>query len=94
MAKQFIRVSKTYSTKNKLQLLILHKLQKLDHTLTLNHVDASRLIKKLYDEAVKEYKGTAAIPELKTYENDKTTNYHVEDVIYIHVYTVSTDFSH
>lgn len=93
MAKQFIRVSKTYATKNKVQLLILQKLQTLNHTLTLTHVQASRQIKKLYDEAVNEYKGTAAIPELKCYENDNTTNYHIEEVIYIDIYSIVNDLS-
>jgi hypothetical protein len=93
MAKQFIRVSKTYATKNKVQLLMLQKLQTVNHTLTLTHVQASRLIKKLYDEAVQEYNGKAAIPELKTYDNDNTTSYHVEDVIYIDIHSIVNDLS-
>lgn len=94
MAKQFIRVSKTYATKNKIQLLILQKLQTLDHTLTLTHVQASREIKKQYDEALKQYNGKAAVPELKTFNiDDNTSRYQVEDVIIIDIHTIINDLS-
>lgn len=94
MAKQFTKVTKTYSTKNKLQLLIHDELKSVDFMLFLNMQDASNYIKQLYENALRCYKGNAAIPLLKTFEGNKNdTHYYVEDVINISVYTVKNDLS-
>lgn len=93
MAKKFIRISRIYQTKNKLQLLILKKLELLDHTLIPTELSASQIIKTEYDDALNQYKGKAAIPELKMSKNDNTTIYYIEDVIYIHVLTVINDLT-
>ncbi len=71
--KQFTKVTKTYSTKNKLQLLIHDHLKKVDSILFLNKQHASNYIKQLYENALREYKGNAAVPELKTFEGNKMT---------------------
>lgn len=93
MAKQFIKVSKTYATKNSIQLLILQKLQSVDFTLTSDISKAKYFIKKAYDDAVNQYKGKAAIPELKEFSNGLTIVFFVEDVIYINVYSTLYDLS-
>lgn len=71
MKKQFTKVTKTYSTKNKLQLLIHDHLVTADFTLFANKQEASKHIKKLYDTALSEYKGNAAVPQLKSFEGNK-----------------------
>ncbi|AOW09499.1 hypothetical protein [Flavobacterium gilvum] len=94
MAKQFTKVTKTYSTKNKLQLLIHDYLKTVDFTLFANKQEASNYIKELYEKALREYKGNAAVPPLKTFEGNKNdTHYYVDDVISISVYNVQNDFS-
>lgn len=94
MKKQFTKVTKTYSTKNKLQLLIHDHLITADFTLFANKQEASKYIKQLYDSALSQYKGSAAVPELKTFEGNKNdTHYYVDDVISISIYNVQHDFS-
>ena len=94
MAKQFTKVTKTYSTKNKLQLLILNELQDIDCSLFPDKGLASYTIKKLYNNALSAYKGNAAIPELKSFEANKNdTHYYVDDVISISMYNVEIDLS-
>jgi hypothetical protein len=94
MPKQFTKVTKTYSTKNKLQLLILNELQNIDCTLFKNKEDASKCIKKLYHDALLLYKGNAVVPLLKTHEATKNdTLFYVDDVISISMYNVQDDFS-
>lgn len=94
MAKQFTKVTKTYSTKNKLQLLIHDELKSVDFMLFLNMQQASNYIKQLYENALRCYKGNAAIPPLKTFEGNKNdTHYYVDDVINISIYTVKNDLS-
>lgn len=94
MAKQFTKVTKTYATKNKLQLMILKELEQIDGTLFQDKTDASKHIKKLYQNALNNYKGIAVIPKLdffKALKGDLTL--HVEDVIHISIYNVENDLS-
>ncbi len=94
MAKQFTKVTKTYSTKNKLQLYILKELELLDGFLFLNKSEAIKHINLLYNIALETYNGNAAVPPLKNFEaNENDTVFYVEDVIYISIYTVKTDLS-
>jgi len=94
MAKQFTKVTKTYSTKNKLQQLILQHLELVDGTLYPNKTAAVTSIKKLYEVALKSYKGKAVVPKLDYFQaNKKDLVYQVEDVIHISIYNVQTDVS-
>jgi hypothetical protein len=94
MSKQFTKVTKTYSTKNKLQLLIHDHLMTADFSLFANKQEASNYIKQLYENALKSYKGNAAVPLLKTFGGNKNdTHYYVDDVISISMYNVQNDFS-
>jgi len=94
MPKQFTKVTKTYSTKNKLQRLIHDRLMIADFTLFANKQEASNYIKQLYDIALSEYKGNAAVPPLKTFDGNKNdTHYYVDDVISISIYNVKNDLS-
>lgn len=94
MAKQFTKVGKTYSTKNKLQRLILNELAKADGLLFANKTEAVNYIKQLYENALKEYKGNATVQLLNSFEANKNdTVFWVEDVIYISIYNVQTDLS-
>lgn len=94
MAKQFTKVTKTYSTKNKLQLLIHDELKSVDFMLFSDKQQASNYIKQLYENALKCYKGNAAVPPLKTFEGNKnSTSYYVDDVISISIYNVLNDLS-
>lgn len=91
MKKVFIKVSRTYQVKNKLQKAILDNLQELDGTLTETG-KAIKLIKIAYNDAVNNYKGTAAVPELKEFEaNNKTDVFYIEDVIYVDIHKVIND---
>jgi hypothetical protein len=94
MSKQFTKVTKTYSTKNKLQLLILNELKHIDGVLFANKQEASKYIKQLYGNALSEYKGNASVPQLKTHEATKDdTLFYVDDVISISIYNVQADLS-
>jgi hypothetical protein len=93
MAKQFTKVTKTYSTKNKLQLLILKELATIDGILFLTKSEATDYIVQLYKNALLSYKGNAAVPELKRHEAQGSMSIYVDDVISISVYSVQTDFS-
>lgn len=94
MSKQFTKVTKSYSTKNKLQLLILQQLMTVDFILFTNKQHASNYIKQLYENALRQYKGNAAVPELKTFEGNKNdTHYYVDEVIHISIYNVKNDLS-
>lgn len=94
MAKQFTKVTKTYSTKNKLQLLILNQLDTVDGLLFSNKSEAVNHIKQLYENALIMYAGKAAVPELKSFvSTDNDTVFHVEDVIHISIYNVQLDLS-
>jgi hypothetical protein len=94
MPKQFTKATKIYSTKNKLQLLIYNHLMTVDFILFANKQEASKYIKQLYDTALSQYKGNAAVPELKTFEGNKNDqHYYVDDVISISMYNVQNDFS-
>ena len=94
MAKQFTKVTKTYSTKNKLQLLILKELELIDGILFSNPTDATTYINQLYKNALESYKGNAAVPQLKRHEStNKIMSFYVDDVISISMYNVKTDLS-
>jgi hypothetical protein len=94
MSKQFTKVTKTYSTKNKLQLLILNELSKADCVLFSNKAKASNNIEQLYQSALRSYKGNAVVPQLKTHEANKDdTLFYVDDVISISMYNVQHDLS-
>lgn len=94
MAKQFTKVTKTYSTKNKLQHLILKEMLSADCLLFMGRTEAENYIKQLYENALKSYKGNASVPPLKWHDANKPkVLYYVEDVIYISIYQVKTDLS-
>lgn len=93
MAKQFTKVTKTYSTKNKLQLLILKELATIDGILFLTKSEATDYIVQLYKNALLSYKGNAAVPELKRHESRENISFYVDDVISISMYNVITDLS-
>lgn len=89
MNKHFIKVSKTYGTKNKLHEVILDKMQALDHTLCGSQGAAVHLINTSYEEACKTYEGKASVPPLRSFESDKKTAvFYVPEVIYIAVHEV------
>lgn len=94
MSKQFIKVTKTYSTKNKLQLAILKRLEEADASLFRKRSYAQAFVRHLYEEGVRSYKGNAVVPELRTHEPDENqVVYYVDDVIFLSIYTVKTDLS-
>ena len=93
MSKQFTKVTKTYSTKNKLQLLILNELNTVDSILFITKSEATDYIVKLYKNALIKYKGNAAIPDLKRHESHENICFYVDDVINIAMYNVKTDLS-
>ncbi|MFE3848943.1 hypothetical protein ACFX5D_13305 [Flavobacterium sp. LB3P45] len=94
MAKQFTKVTKTYSTKNKLQLLILNELNTVDCILFSTKSEATEYIVQLYKNALLKYKGNAAVPELKRHESrHQSMSFYVDDVISISMYNVTTDLS-
>jgi hypothetical protein len=94
MIKQFTKVTKTYATKNKLQLLILTTMQDIDCTLFDNKGEATNYIFQLYNNALLAYKGNAAIPELKTFDGAKNVmQFYVEDVLWVSMYNVQNDLS-
>lgn len=96
MSKQFAKVTKTYSTKNKLQNTILNELQTVDLTLYPNRQTAKKVIEQLYQNALVNYKGKAAPQTLKSHEPATNKNeliFYVEDVIYISLYNVKIDLT-
>ena len=93
MQKQFTKVTKTYSTKNKLQLLILTELRKANCILFSTKSEATDFIVQLYKNALLAYKGSAVVPELKRHESHQDMSFYVDDVISISMYNVQTDLS-
>lgn len=94
MEKQFAKVTQTYSTKNKLQLTILQYLQTVDGSLFKDKNEAIGRIKTLFKAALNDYRGKAAVPELKNYAPHKNSHvYHVDDVINISIYKVQNDLT-
>ena len=93
MAKQFTKVTKTYSTKNKLQLLILKELASIDCFLFMTKSEATDYVVQLYNNALLSYKGNAAVPQLKRHESHENISFYVDDVISISMYNVKTDLS-
>jgi hypothetical protein len=94
MKKTFIKVTGTYACKNKLQKAIFENLKELDFTLCKERADAIKLINLAFNDAVKNYNGTAKVPELKSYISDiKTALFTVEDVIHISVYNTKNDLT-
>ncbi|QYS86323.1 hypothetical protein JJC03_15595 [Flavobacterium oreochromis] len=95
MSKDFIKVTQSYSTKNRVQELVLNSLIILDHTLSSDIGAAKKMIKKNFNSGVNSYNGRAKLPELREYQPDNnTTTFIVDDVIIIQVYKVSIDFTH
>ena len=93
MVKQFTKVTKTYSTKNKLQLAILKELELADSLLFANKVEASNFINQLFENGLRSYKGSATVPQLRKHQpNNDLLVFYVEDVISISIYNVKTDF--
>lgn len=94
MAKQFAKVTQTYSTKNKLQLVILNELKTVDFTLYPDKQTAKKSIEMLFYNAVQSYKGKAAAQTLKQFEPNKTTlTMSVDEVITISIYTAKIDLT-
>lgn len=89
MAQQFIKITKTYSAKNRLCTAILDFFESIDHTLSPNKEKAIADINRRYNEALESYKGKAAVPRLQNHQAVKTEIlFYVEDVIYITIYNV------
>lgn len=89
MAKQFIKVTKDYATKNKVQELCLKELKKLDQTLWPTTVEAINIICDGYQNALSQYQGKAKTPELKQSRPDKNSyQYYIDDVIHLTIYEV------
>lgn len=89
MAKQFIKVTKDYATKNKVQELCLKELKKLDQTLWSNYEDAIHIICDVFENALSQYQGKAKIPELKQFRPDKNSyQYYIDEVINLTIYEV------
>ena len=94
MAKQFLRVAKTNASKNKVQLLVIKHFQVIDKTLYNNLSEAVNMVKQSFENALKEYTGSAKLPELKTHDTQKDTIlYFVDDLIYIDIHAVKIDFT-
>ncbi|QYS89078.1 hypothetical protein [Flavobacterium davisii] len=90
MAQYFIRVSRTYSTKNKIQKICLNELKELNFSLASDLPSAKKAIKTVFEQALESYSGRAKHPELKQFDKgDKgVTSFYIEDVIYIDIYPV------
>lgn len=94
MAKQFVKITKTYSAKNRLCTAILDFFESIDHTLFLNKEKAAQDVKRRYNEALESYKGKAAVPRLESHQSSKTEFlYLVQDVIHISIYNIENDLS-
>lgn len=94
MAKHFIKVTNRYSTKSRVQELILMNLEELDHVLVAKKQDTTNLIRNAYQRAIKQHTGSGAIPKLKEYDGDHAKVFQVENVIHLTSYEVKVDFSH
>lgn len=89
MTEQFIKITKTYSPKNRLCTAILDFFESIDHTLSPDKGKAVEEIKRRYNEALESYKGKAAVPRLQSHQaSKKETLFFVEDVIHVSVYVV------
>lgn len=87
MSKQFVKITKTYSAKNRLCTAILESFESIDHSLFENKETAIKDIKRRYNEALENYKGKAAVPRLVSHQpNKKELLYYVEEVIYVSIY--------
>lgn len=94
MAKQFVKITKTYSAKNRLCTAILDFFESIDHTLFLNKEKAVEDVKRRYNEALESYKGKAAVPKLDSHKSSKNgISYYIEDVVHISIYNVENDLS-
>ncbi|MBS7234052.1 hypothetical protein KHA90_23900 [Flavobacterium psychroterrae] len=94
MTKQFVKVTQTYAPKNKLQQIILERLEPISHTLFKDKKEAIESIKALFKSALNDYKGRAAVPELKNFEGSKNDHvYNIDEVINISIYNVKNDLS-
>lgn len=89
MKQQFIVITSQNVPKNKVQELCQKHLEVLDQTLYNSLSDAKFVIENKFKQSLNEYKGRAALPELKNFKPDKeTTQFYIPDVIYITVYEV------
>ncbi|MDQ8012021.1 MAG: hypothetical protein REI96_06215 [Flavobacterium nitrogenifigens] len=96
MSKQFAKVTKTYSTKNKLQQILLTDLNSVDFTLYPNRESAKKSIELIYQNAISIYKGKAAVPKLQSFEPHSNKNeliYFIDEVIYISLYKAKIDLT-
>lgn len=94
MTKVFIKVTNSYTAKNKLQKCILDELTKLECILCNNKKEATKLITDAFDNALWEYEGRATVPSLKHFNLSKDTlTYHVDEVIQICIYNVRGDYT-
>ena len=89
MKQQFIVITVQNVPKNKVQALCQERLQDLDQTLYNSLADAKFVIENRFKQSLNEYKGRAALPELKNFKPEKETiKFYIPDVIYITVYEV------
>ncbi|WP_395060038.1 hypothetical protein [Flavobacterium sp.] len=94
MGKQFLRIAKTNASKNKVQLLVIKHLELIDKTLYNDLNEAVNMVKQSFENALREYTGSAKLPELKKHDTEShTILYFVEDLIYIDIHTVKNDFT-
>lgn len=92
--KTFIKVTSTYSCKNKLHKAIYQNLKELEFTLCKYQQDAVKLVNLAFNDAVNNYKGTAKAPELRiSHPNTNTTLFTVEDVISLSLYVTNNDLT-
>ncbi|MGR3790275.1 hypothetical protein ACUXZJ_10795 [Flavobacterium sp. TN-1] len=90
MSQYFIKVSRTYTTKNKIQEICLNELKELNFSLVSDLATAKKVIKKHFEQAVNSYMGRAKHPELKEFDKagKGAISFYIEDVIYLDVYPV------
>lgn len=94
MQKQFLRIAKTNASKNKVQLLVIKHFELIDKTLYNNLNEAVNMVKQSFENALREYSGTAKVPELKKHDTEKNTvMYFVDELIYIDIHTIKNDFT-
>lgn len=94
MEKQFLRIAKTNASKNKVQLLVIKHFELIDKTLYNNLNEAVNMVKQSFENALREYSGTAKVPELKKHDTEKNTvMYFVDELIYIDIHTIKNDFT-
>lgn len=88
--KYFLKITREYSVKNKLQNLIIEEIKPLNHLLYPSLFDAKEAVNKAYKTAINSYKGNAKIPELKIFKSTEKEKFvfYIEDVFYLSLYEV------